>query len=70
MTHSYILCGVIRGNDIRTQTFSTRNAAEKAMFAMFNKNNLQLADEIFDDKHRRTYRCEENCTWFHINRVR
>ena len=69
MNHTYTLNGVIRGNDIRTKTFASRSAAEDKMFSLFDKNDLQLADEIKDSKHCRTYRCEEPSTWFHINRV-
>lgn len=69
MTHTYTLCGVVRGDDIRPKTFSTRDAAEKQMFRIFDKDELHLEDEIKNSKHSRTYRCVEGRTWFHINRI-
>lgn len=62
--HSYTLAAT--GIKFRDRIFSTREAAQKAMYKEMGRYHLEL-HEVYDDKHFKTYLCNNNVR-FYINR--
>lgn len=63
--HRYSLAAT--GVNFKSKEFSTRREAESAMHKFMNKNGIRL-NEIYDDKHYKTYCCEGGVK-FYINRI-
>ena len=62
--HTYSLS--VSGLKVKTKRFASRQAANKAMYKLIGKYDLQLA-EVYDDKHYKTY-LFTNGVRFYINR--
>lgn len=63
--HLYTLAAT--GIKLRSREFSHRRDAEDVMYKVIGKKNLRII-ERYDDKHYKTYVCE-NGIKFYINRV-
>jgi len=63
--HWYSLAAT--GVKFRDKQFTSRQVAEEAMYKFINKNGLKV-EKIYDDKHFKTYICE-NGIRFYINRI-
>ena len=64
--HSYSLVLIGAGKTV-SKTFSTRDAANKAMYKLMGKHGLTL-EKAYWDNHDRTYICNKGAE-FHINRI-
>jgi len=64
----YVLDGEVNRRPIKVKTFSSRAAAEKAMEAILEWNNLQVQDDRFTSKHTEEFVCDR-CSRFFIRRV-
>ena len=64
--HMYTLG--VTGMKVKCDTYyATRQAATSKMYEIIGKKHLHIK-EIYDDKHFKTYVCEEGVT-FYINRM-
>lgn len=63
--HRYSLAAT--GIKFKDQDFNSRLLAEKAMYKALKKNNLHI-NEVYDDKHFKTYLCN-NGIRFYIGRI-
>lgn len=63
--HWYTLAAT--GIRFKDKEFSSRQVAEEAMYKFIDKNHLKV-NEIYDDKHFKTYICN-NGIRFYINRI-
>lgn len=63
--HWYTLAAT--GIKFKDKSFSSRNVAEENMYKFINKNHFKI-NKIYDDKHYKTYICD-NGVRFYINRV-
>lgn len=63
--HWYSLAAT--GIKFKDKEFISRQAAEEAMYKFIDKNHLKI-NKIYDDKHFKTYICE-NGIRFYINRI-
>ena len=64
-THWYTLAAT--GIKFKDKEFTSRQVAEEAMYKFIDKNHLKV-NKIYDDKHYKTYICE-NGIRFYINRI-
>ena len=64
--HSYS-CAVIGLSKRHNKMFPTREAANAYMYKLCKKYGLVI-DEVWDDKHDKTYHCTHGVT-FYIQRV-
>ena len=64
--HSYS-CAVIGLSKRHNRVFPTREAANTYMYKLCKKYGLVI-DEVWDDKHDKTYHCTHGVT-FYIQRV-
>ena len=63
--HEYSVCAT--GIKAKSKVFGTRYAANQYMYKLIDKNNLHI-NEVWDDKHDKTYLCENNIK-FYVQRV-
>ena len=63
--HIYSLAAT--GIKFRDKEFYSRQAAEREMYDFMKKHGLRV-EKIYDDKHYKTYICQNNIR-FYINRV-
>lgn len=64
-THRYSLAAI--GVKMKTQEYTSRQMAMSAMYKYCNKKGLKITS-IWDDKHFKTYNCDNGIKFF-INRV-
>ena len=64
--YSYSLVLIGTGKTV-SKTFSSRDAANQAMYRLMGKRRLTLK-KVYNDNHDKTYICNEGAE-FHINRV-
>lgn len=64
--HTYSLVLIGTGKTV-SKTFSSRYAANQAMYKLMGKHHLTL-EEVYNDNHDKTYICNKGAE-FHINRV-
>ena len=60
--HSYTLVSTGLSKDV-DKTFSSRENANKYMYNLMQKNHLRTI-EVYDDKHDKTYKCNDRVTFF------
>lgn len=63
--HSYTVAAT--GIKFKGMTFSSRQMAEEYMYRFIDKKGIKI-NEIWDDKHFKTYCCEDGIK-FYINRM-
>ena len=63
--HWYTLAAT--GIKFKDKEFSSRQSAEDAMYKFIDKNHLKV-NKIYDDKHYKTYICNDGIR-FYINRI-
>ena len=64
--HQYTMV-LIGAGKVVSKTFSTREAANQAMYKLMGKHGLSL-EEVYNDRHDKTYICNKGAE-FHINRI-
>jgi hypothetical protein len=64
----YVLDGLINGRAIREKTFMSRAAAERALGDLLCKEDLQVQDDRFPQKHTEEFVCDQY-TRFFVRRV-
>lgn len=63
--HVYTLAAT--GIKFKSKEYASRQNAEHDMFKFMNRNGLRIL-EVYDDKHYKTYICQDNVR-FYINRM-
>lgn len=64
--HVYSLASVGLGNNV-SELFASREAAEQKMYSIVGKRGLVIR-EIWDDRHDKTYNCDNGVS-FYIQRA-
>lgn len=64
----YLLKGEIKGHAIKEKLSSTRELAEKKLYKILTKHNLQVEVTRFPEKHTEEFVCDQY-TIFSIKRV-
>ena len=64
--HTYSLVLIGTGKTV-SKTFSSRYAANQAMYKLMGKHGLTL-EKVYNDSHDKTYICNKGAE-FHINRI-
>ena len=63
--HLYTLAAT--GMKIKSQTYTSRESANRDMYEIISKNHLHIVKQ-YNDKHFRTYICD-NGVRFYVNRI-
>ena len=63
--HRYVLAAT--GTRLSPMEFGSRQCAEQAMYGIIGRKGLRIR-KVYDDRHDKTYVCDDGITRFYITR--